>query len=76
LRKNTRCHSYPLSAKLLDALVTSYWIGEDFKRPQMLITIGREVRLERILNIEERFEKMACRWSWPTRGVWCLTESI
>jgi len=31
LRKNTRCNSYPLSAKLLDALVTSYLDWENFQ---------------------------------------------
>src|SRR5260370_25365966 len=37
--KKYEMHSYPLSAKLLDALVTSYldWGGTS-KRPQMLIT--------------------------------------
>src|SRR5215475_640336 len=37
-------HSYPLSAKLLDALIASYldWGGTS-KRPQMLITDWREV---------------------------------
>src|SRR5204862_7211129 len=42
--KTYDAHSYPLSAKLLDALVMSYldWGGAT-KRPQMLITDWREV---------------------------------
>ncbi len=42
--KSFQVHSYPLSAKLLDALMTSYldWGGTS-KRPQMLITDWREV---------------------------------
>jgi uncharacterized circularly permuted ATP-grasp superfamily protein len=42
--KSYEIHSYPLSAKLLDALVMSYldWGGTS-KRPQMLITDWREV---------------------------------
>jgi uncharacterized circularly permuted ATP-grasp superfamily protein len=53
-------HSYPLSAKLLDALVMSYidWGGTS-KRPQMLITDWREVPTWTEFEIlQERFEKM------------------
>ncbi len=53
-------HSYPLSAKLLDALVMSYidWGGTS-KRPQMLITDWREVPTWSEFEIlQERFEKM------------------
>src|SRR5437016_12503889 len=53
-------HSYPLSAKLLDALVRSYldW-GGTTKRPQMLITDWREVPTWREFEIlKERFEKL------------------
>ncbi len=53
-------HPYPLSAKLLDALVTSYidWGGTS-KRPQMLITDWREVPTWSEFEIlQERFEKM------------------
>jgi len=58
--KKYEMHSYPLSAKLLDALVTSYldWGGTS-KRPQMLITDWREVPTWSEFEIlKERFEKM------------------
>ena len=53
-------HSYPLSAKLLDALIASYldW-GGTTKRPQMLITDWREVPTWSEFEIlKTRFEKM------------------
>lgn len=53
-------HSYPLSAKLLDALVMSYvdWGGTS-KRPQMLITDWREVPTWSEFEIlKQRFEQM------------------
>lgn len=53
-------HSYPLSAKLLDALVMAYldWGGTS-KKPQMLITDWREVPTWSEFEIlQERFEKM------------------
>lgn len=53
-------HSYPLSAKLLDALIATYldWGGTS-KRPQMLITDFREVPTWREFeNLKARFEKM------------------
>ncbi|MBS1840912.1 MAG: circularly permuted type 2 ATP-grasp protein [Acidobacteria bacterium] len=53
-------HSYPLSAKLLDALIATYldW-GGDSKRPQMLITDWREVPTWSEFEIlKARFEKM------------------
>ena len=42
--RSFEAHSYPLSAKLLDALIASYidWGGTD-KRPQMAIVDWREV---------------------------------
>lgn len=58
--KRYEVHSYPLSAKLLDALVMSYldWGGAS-KRPQMLITDWREVPTWSEFEIlRERFEKM------------------
>jgi hypothetical protein len=58
--KGYEIHSYPLSAKLLDALVMSYldWGGTS-KRPQMLITDWREVPTWTEFEIlQERFEKM------------------
>jgi hypothetical protein len=58
--KSFQVHSYPLSAKLLDALVTSYqdWGGTS-KRPQMLITDWREVPTWTEFEIlKERFEKL------------------
>jgi uncharacterized circularly permuted ATP-grasp superfamily protein len=53
-------HAYPLSAKLLDALVTSYaeWGGTSH-RPQVLITDWREVPTWSEFEIlKARFEKM------------------
>src|SRR5262249_26076538 len=53
-------HSYPLSAKLLDALAMSYldWGGTS-KRPQMLITDWREVPTWSEFEIlKARFDKM------------------
>ena len=53
-------HSYPLSAKLLDALVTAYldWGGAS-KKPQMLITDWREVPTWSEFEIlKARFEEM------------------
>ena len=53
-------HSYPLSAKLLDALVMAYldWGGTS-KQPQMLITDWREVPTWSEFEIlKARFEKM------------------
>jgi len=53
-------HSYPLGAKLLDALVMSYldWGGTS-KKPQMLITDWREVPTWSEFEIlKARFEKM------------------
>jgi uncharacterized circularly permuted ATP-grasp superfamily protein len=58
--KSYEVHSYPLSAKLLDALVTSYldW-GGTTKRPQMLITDWREVPTWTEFEIlQKRFEEM------------------
>jgi hypothetical protein len=58
--KNYDVHSYPLSAKLLDALVMSYidWGGTS-KRPQMAIVDWREVPTWSEFEIlKERFEKM------------------
>src|SRR5258707_7197626 len=59
-RKSYEIHSYPLSAKLLDALVMSYldWGGTS-KRPQMLITDWREVPTWTEFEIlQRRFEEM------------------
>src|SRR5215472_6917118 len=53
-------HSYPLSAKLLDALIATYldWGGSS-KRPQMLITDWREVPTWSEFEIlKARFERM------------------
>jgi len=53
-------HSYPLSAKLLDALIASYldW-GGTTRRPQMLIVDWREVPTWSEFEIlKARFEKM------------------
>jgi uncharacterized circularly permuted ATP-grasp superfamily protein len=53
-------HSYPLSAKLLDALVTTYvdWGGKS-KRPQMAIVDWKEVPTWSEFEIlKERFENM------------------
>jgi hypothetical protein len=58
--KSFATHSYPLSAKLLDALIASYldW-GGTTKRPQMLITDWREVPTWSEFEIlKARFEKM------------------
>jgi len=58
--KEFEIHSYPLSAKLLDALIASYldW-GGTTKRPQMLITDWREVPTWSEFEIlKARFEKM------------------
>jgi hypothetical protein len=58
--KQYEVHSYPLSAKLLDALVLSYidWGGAS-KRPQIAIVDWREVPTSSEFEIlKERFEKM------------------
>jgi uncharacterized circularly permuted ATP-grasp superfamily protein len=58
--KSFEVHSYPLSAKLLDALIATYldW-GGDSKRPQMLITDWREVPTWSEFEIlKSRFERM------------------
>jgi hypothetical protein len=58
--RSYQIHTYPLSAKLLDALIMSYldWGGAT-KRPQMLITDWREVPTWTEFEIlQERFEKM------------------
>jgi len=58
--KRFEIHSYPLSAKLLDALIASYldW-GGTTKRPQMLIVDWREVPTWSEFEIlKARFEKM------------------
>src|ERR1700722_14053745 len=58
--KSFQIHTYPLSAKLLDALVMSYqdWGGTS-QRPQMLITDWREVPTWTEFEIlKERFEKL------------------
>ncbi|HLZ12101.1 MAG TPA: hypothetical protein VKP58_05890, partial [Candidatus Acidoferrum sp.] len=58
--KSFEIHSYPLSAKLLDALIASYldW-GGTTKRPQILITDWREVPTWSEFEIlKARFEKM------------------
>jgi uncharacterized circularly permuted ATP-grasp superfamily protein len=58
--KSFEIHSYPLSAKLLDALIATYldW-GGDSKRPQMLITDWREVPTWSEFEIlKSRFERM------------------
>jgi len=58
--KSFEIHSYPLSAKLLDALIATYldWGGTS-KRPQMLITDWREVPTWSEFEIlKARFEKM------------------
>jgi hypothetical protein len=58
--KNYEIHSYPLSAKLLDALVMAYldWGGAS-KNPRMLITDWREVPTWSEFEIlKSRFEKM------------------
>ena len=58
--KHYEVHSYPLSAKLLDALIMSYldWGGTS-KRPQMAIVDWREVPTWSEFEIlQARFEKM------------------
>ncbi len=58
--KHYEVHSYPLSAKLLDALIASYidWGGTS-KRPQMAIVDWREVPTWTEFEIlQARFEKM------------------
>jgi uncharacterized circularly permuted ATP-grasp superfamily protein len=58
--KSFDIHSYPLTAKLLDALIATYtdWGGAS-KRPQMLITDWREVPTWSEFEIlKARFEKM------------------
>jgi len=58
--KDYDVHSYPLSAKLLDALIMAYldWGGTS-KKPQMLITDWREVPTWSEFEIlKARFEKM------------------
>jgi uncharacterized circularly permuted ATP-grasp superfamily protein len=59
-KKRFEVHSYPLMAKLLDALVKTYvdWGGKA-KRPQMAIVDWREVPTWSEFEIlQERFEKM------------------
>lgn len=59
-QKRFEVHSYPLSAKLLDALVTSFvdW-GGTTQRPQMAIVDWKEVPTWSEFEIlQERFEKM------------------
>jgi hypothetical protein len=59
-RKRFAVHSYPLSAKLLDALMTTYvdW-GGGTKRPQMAIVDWREVPTWSEFEIlKDRFERM------------------
>jgi len=59
-RRQFEVHSYPLSAKLLDALVTTYvdWDGKS-KRPQMAIVDWKEVPTWSEFEIlKERFERM------------------
>jgi uncharacterized circularly permuted ATP-grasp superfamily protein len=59
-KKRFEVHSYPLSAKLLDALVSTYveWGGKT-KRPQMAIVDWKEVPTWTEFEIlKDRFEKM------------------
>ncbi len=59
-KKRFEVHSYPLSAKLLDALVSTYvdWGGQT-KRPQMAIVDWKEVPTWSEFEIlQDRFEKM------------------
>jgi uncharacterized circularly permuted ATP-grasp superfamily protein len=59
-RRQFEVHSYPLSAKLLDALVTTFvdWGGKS-KRPQTAIVDWKEVPTWSEFEIlKERFEKM------------------
>jgi hypothetical protein len=59
-KKRFEVHSYPLTAKLLDALITTYvdWGGKN-KRPQMAIVDWKEVPTWSEFEIlKERFERM------------------
>ena len=59
-KKRFEVHSYPLSAKLLDALVATYvdWGGKT-KRPQMAIVDWKEVPTWSEFEIlKDRFERM------------------
>ncbi|HTQ96859.1 MAG TPA: hypothetical protein VMH89_08635 [Candidatus Acidoferrum sp.] len=59
-KKKFEVHSYPLSAKLLDALISTYvdWGGKT-KRPQMAIVDWKEVPTWSEFEIlKERFERM------------------
>jgi hypothetical protein len=59
-KKRFEVHSYPLSAKLLDALITTYvdWGGKT-KRPQMAIVDWKEVPTWSEFEIlKEKFERM------------------
>jgi uncharacterized circularly permuted ATP-grasp superfamily protein len=59
-KKRFEVHSYPLSAKLLDALVSTYvdWGGQN-KRPQMAIVDWKEVPTWSEFEIlKERFERL------------------
>ncbi|HTZ31254.1 MAG TPA: hypothetical protein VMH31_02280 [Methylomirabilota bacterium] len=59
-KKRFEVHAYPLSAKLLDALITTYvdWGGKT-KRPQMAIVDWREVPTWSEFEIlQARFERM------------------
>ena len=59
-KKRFEVHAYPLSAKLLDALITTYvdWGGKT-KRPQMAIVDWKEVPTWSEFEIlKSRFEKM------------------
>jgi uncharacterized circularly permuted ATP-grasp superfamily protein len=59
-QKRFEVHSYPLTAKLLDALITTYvdWGGQN-KRPQMAIVDWKEVPTWSEFEIlQERFERM------------------
>jgi hypothetical protein len=59
-KKRFEVHSYPLSAKLLDALVSTYvdWGGKS-KRPQMAIVDWKEVPTWSEFEIlKDRFERM------------------
>ena len=59
-KKRFEVHSYPLSAKLLDALVTTYvdWGGKS-KRPQIAIVDWKEVPTWSEFEIlKDRFERL------------------
>lgn len=59
-KKRFEVHSYPLTAKLLDALITTYvdWGGQT-KRPQMAIVDWKEVPTWSEFEIlQERFERL------------------